>query len=76
MAVARGFIGKTELSPEDKLRVAIGYLMCGFSQHGLAAMFAVNQGRIHKAIQDVAKAVEWPGRVEVEPEPDLLEGTE
>jgi len=56
----RGHVIKTTLTPEERVRVAFGYLILGIDQHALTALFGVNQGRINDAISAVAAAVEWP----------------
>jgi len=57
---ARGYEEKTKLTPDEKLRVAFGYLCLGMSQHQLVALFNVNPGRINDAISDVREVLDWP----------------
>jgi len=56
----RGHVVKTKLTPEEKLKVAYAYLVLGYDQHGLVALYGVNQGRINDAISVVRDALEWP----------------
>jgi len=60
MSLARGFTPKTELPPEERVTCAYFHLLCGMSQHDLAAIFRVNSARVNEAIDAVRKAVEWP----------------
>lgn len=55
----RGHEKKTELTPAEKIRVAMGYEVYGIDQHVLAALFAVNPGRIAEAISNVRNAIDY-----------------
>ena len=59
MSLARGFEPKTELTPEQRVKVAYFHLINGWSQHDLAAYEGVNSARVAEAIDAVRKAVEW-----------------
>lgn len=52
----RGHEKKTTLTPEEKIRVAMGHEVYGIEQHALAALFAVNPGRIADAIAEIRMA--------------------
>lgn len=52
----RGHSKKTELTPDEKIRVAMGHDVYGIEQHALAALFAVNPGRIAAAITEIRAA--------------------
>jgi hypothetical protein len=66
MTEARGHIGKTALTPREKLKVAYFYLVRGVAQQELADIFEVNQGRINEAITDVRLAVKWNEHADAE----------
>ena len=51
---------KTELTPEEKLRAAYAHIVGGVDQHVIAALFAVNPGRVNEAIMAVKRAIEMP----------------
>ena len=53
----RGHEKKTELTPDEKLRVVMGHEIYGIEQHALAALFAVNPGRIAEAVTNVRVAI-------------------
>jgi transposase-like protein len=53
---------KTNLTPEEKLRVAHAYLINGVEQHHIASLFGVNQGRIAEAINAVRIACGFPDK--------------
>ena len=57
MTERRGFEGKTELTPREKLKVAYFYFIRGVAQHVLADMFEVNAGRINEAVNAVRQAI-------------------
>lgn len=57
---ARGFIPKTDLTPDEKVRVAYFHLIRGLDQHMLADIFGVNLGRVNEAITAIREKVEWP----------------
>ena len=59
MAVARGFVPKTDLTPEEKLAAAYSHLLCGVAQHDIAALYRVNSGRVAEAVSDVRIALQW-----------------
>ena len=50
-------IGKTALTPDEKLRVASAHLLSGVDQHVLASIFGVNPGRIAEAVTAVRAAL-------------------
>lgn len=52
----RGHEKKTELTPDEKIRVAMGHEVYGIAQHALAALFAVNPGRVADAIAEIRNA--------------------
>jgi len=49
----RGHEKKTDLTPDEKIRIAMGYEVYGIEQHALAALFAVNPGRVADAIAEI-----------------------
>lgn len=49
---------KVSLTPEEVLRVAFAHLIGGIDQHLLAAMFAINHGRISEAVVVMREACE------------------
>lgn len=53
----RGHEEKGALTPREKLKVAYAYVIMGISQHDLAALFEVNQGRVAEAVRDVMDAI-------------------
>ena len=57
MTERRGFEGKTDLTPREKLKVAYFYFIRGVAQHVLADMFEVNAGRVAEAITAVRQAI-------------------
>ena len=57
MTERRGYIGKTELTPTEKLKCAYFYLVRGVAQNVLADIFEVNPGRVNEAIESVRFAV-------------------
>lgn len=52
----RGFETKASLTPREKIKVAYAYEIMGISQHDLAALFEVNQGRVAEAIRAIQYA--------------------
>jgi hypothetical protein len=57
MSQARNHVEKTQLSPEEKIKVTYFHLIKGIAQHTLADMFDVNIGRVNEAIDAVRQAV-------------------
>lgn len=53
----RGYTEKTSLEPLEKLKAAYAHEIHGVSQHAIASLYGVNQGRIADAIASVRKAV-------------------
>lgn len=49
---------KTKLEPHEVLMIAHAHLICGIDQHLLAAMFAINHGRIAEAVVVMREAAE------------------
>lgn len=49
---------KTALTPQEVIMVAHAHLIGAVDQHVLAAMFAINHGRINEAIIVVREAAE------------------
>ena len=53
----RGYAEKTSLTPMEKLKAAYAHEVHGVSQHAIASLYGVNQGRIADAVSSVRKAV-------------------
>jgi len=62
MALARGHEPKTDLTPDERVRVAYFHLCRGWAQQDLADFCGVNSGRVNEAVMRVRDAVEWPER--------------
>jgi len=58
------FVGKRELTHDEKLRAAYACLINGVHQHHIAALYGVNQGRISEAVKLVEKACGFPAKDE------------
>lgn len=52
-------MAKTDLTPEEKLRVAHAVLINGLAQHHVASLFAINQGRVNEAVTLIKDALGW-----------------
>ena len=48
---------KTQLTPDEKLRVAYAHIINGVDQHVLSALFGINPGRVNEAIMAVRRAI-------------------
>lgn len=59
MTKRRGHEPKTDLTPDEKLRVGFAYLILGVASHHLAAMYGVNPGRIAGAVSEIRAAIGW-----------------
>ena len=53
---------KGDLTCDEKLRAAYAYLINGIPQHHIAALYAVNPGRISEAVTATAKALGFPDK--------------
>jgi transposase-like protein len=60
MTHRRGFVPKTDLTPEEKIRAAYLYECRGVAQQVLADVFGVNQGRINEALTAIRRAAGVP----------------
>jgi hypothetical protein len=57
MAQTRGYVQKTDLTPEEQLEVAFFHLRRGVSQQDLASIFGgVNSARVHDAVEKARTA--------------------
>ena len=50
----------TELTPEQRIRAAAAHYCDGISQHVIAALLGVNQGRINEACRAIMMAASDP----------------
>jgi hypothetical protein len=66
MSEARGYIPKTALTAEEKLKVAYFYLCKGVAMHTLADMFDVNSGRIAGAVNIARAAFKFDGYADLQ----------
>lgn len=57
MAQTRGYVQKTDLTPEEQLEVAFFHLLRGISQQDLAGIYGgVNSARVHDAVEKARAA--------------------
>lgn len=57
MAQARGYVQKTDLTPEEQLEVAFFHLRRGVAQQDLASIYGgINSGRVSDAVEKARAA--------------------